>query len=219
MLLTAILTAILAVNGFAYTGSLTAPTGLHGTGFWINDPQDPQAYPGWFPATISWEVTYNPGGWWRYSYTLQVYRAAVSHFTIETSPDFGPNDIFNATGGFGHYTIGTWNPGPGNPYMPESIYGIKFDETAGTTLNVAFDSYREPVWGDFYAKCGAVGGTQNTAWNAGFSAPDPEDPIGNGSVAFHILVPDTTVVIPEPSGLIALSAGVLGALGLMRRRK
>lgn len=201
-----------------YTGALSTapPSGLGGTGFWMTDSN---------PYTnLLWSVSFQPGGFWRYSYTFTVQRAAVSHFILEVSPGFSlsnPADFQNLSGtGIDPSAVyvGTYTPGPGNPYMPGNIYGIKFDNTSATQISFQFDSYRNPVWGDFYAKCGAVGGTQNTAWNLGFTSSDtdPSDPPANGSVNNHILVPDGYV--PEPASVALFGLGLAALAGWLRRR-
>ncbi|KKL27213.1 hypothetical protein LCGC14_2387430 [marine sediment metagenome] len=185
-----------------YTGDLSSATGgIDGVGEWIS--------PG--PTTIAWEVADNATGW-HYKYTLTTARQEVSHFTLETSVSFGDLDIFNEVGPFDGIEIKTHLPGPGYPSMPDDIFGIKFDETTGTTVVIEFDSRRIPVWGDFYAKGGL-----NEVWNAGFVSgdTDPFAPPANGSVDNHILVPNSAVV-PEP---MTLSMIVVGAIALLRRRR
>jgi hypothetical protein len=187
----------------AYVGTLSsADGGIDGLGGWID--------PG--PTTISWEVTDNVTSW-HYKYTLTVPAAAVSHFILETSPAFDATDIFDESGPFTSIEIKLNTAAQGSPDMPDSMYGIRFDETTGTTVVIEFDSLRIPVWGDFYAKDGGNDPVIQ-AWNAGFTASDsdPGDPIGNGSVGNHLLVPDTR--IPEPATLALMAAG---ALALLRR--
>jgi len=187
----------------AYVGTLSSASGeINGTGSWIN--------PG--PTTISWEVTDNVTSW-HYKYTLTVPAKDVSHFILETSPAFDATDIFNESGPFTSTEIKLHTAAQGSPDMPDNLFGIRFDNTWGTTMVIEFDSLRVPVWGDFYAKNGGNPAIQ--AWNAGFTASDtdPDDPIGNGSVGNHLLVPDTR--IPEPATLALMAAG---ALALLRRR-
>jgi hypothetical protein len=100
---------------------------------------------------------------------------------------------------------------PSNPSMPADVYGVKFSigdegvaEPQYTNIIISFDSDRDPIWGDFYAKCGKVGGTQNTIWNEGFLIADPLVAPSDGSVLNHILVPDT---IPEPTTIMLLGLG------------
>ena len=200
----------------SYSGSLqVADSELEGTGFWITDNGET----GWFPAYFSWTVTDNGDSTWHYEYNLDVYRADISHFIIEASPSFETGNLLNPDP-FTSYEIMTHEFGSaGNPSLPDDIYGPKFDigdaataEPDYTSITVSFDSDRDPVWGDFYAKCGKVGGTQNTIWNEGFVTADPLDAPANGTVLNHVLVPDT---IPEPATLAILGLGAL----LMRKRR
>lgn len=200
-----------------YAGSLSSlDGGLQGTGFWPN-------YNG-AGTTIEWLIEDSPDGMWTYTYTLTVPRADVSHFILEVSGSFLADDAFNVSGLFDTWYVATHPGSPGvntqpNPYMPGDLYGIKFDSTTGTTVEISFNSYRTPVWGDFYAKCGNVGGTQNTIWNTGFLAADPTAPAADGSLNNHLLVPDSVDTrVPEPGTLALLGLG-LPALRLLRRRK
>ena len=203
---------VLATGAKAFTGNLSSPANeLDGTGFWVTEG-----------TTITWAVT-QMSGFWNYDYTLVVPRADISHFIIEVSDNFTGNDFWNVQvlqGGVTSTGLGlstappVGNPGQQpNPFMPADIYGIKFDGTSGTTLQVNFNSSRAPKWGDFYAKCGNVGGTQNTVWNLGFADADPIALAADGSLAYHMLVPDT---VPEPASVIALMTGIVGLI--VRRR-
>ena len=194
--------------GLIYTGSLSSSVGeIDGTQGWID--------PG--PTTIEWTVTENSDSSWHYEYTLTVpsSQKEISHFIIEVSEGFGDADIFNQTGPFSKSEIMKHRAGsPGSPGLPDDIYGIKFDDTTGTTLTIAFDSWRRPVWGDFYAKGG--GRPPNEAWNIGFAGPDtdPLDLPAGGSIDNHILVPDT--YIPEPATFLLLAFGGMIVIKLGR---
>lgn len=204
----------LADTGYDYSGTLVS-TPDDGTGSWVNDPGD---NPDWFPARIEWEVGENEDGSWHYAYFITVYQGAVSHFILETSEPLPEGHIFDPSGQFEGLIIGDWfYPGSGNPDMPGPVYGIKFDDTWGTTFTVEFDSWRLPVWGDFYAKDGQTGGAGlNQFWNSGFLLPDPTAPPWDTSIDDHILRPDS--YIPEPGTMTLLGLGLLG-LGYIRRRK
>ncbi|NUM34795.1 MAG: hypothetical protein HUU50_09635 [Candidatus Brocadiae bacterium] len=201
------------LNAASYSGSLSVSDGsLIATAFWNN------------PLTsISWQVDdTTTSGLWHYEYRLVTATKAISHWIIEASdgslgPAFTLANLFNVItqplGWVDDVTIDTHASGSNpNPYMPEDLYGIKFDSAINsTTVTLVFDSDRVPVWGDFYAKCGATSGVINTVYNAGFTTLDPTDPVANGTLYNHIIVPDSHTVappVPEPGtfwmALIAL---------------
>lgn len=205
---------LLPAAAFGFTGFLSSATGgVVGTGNWI--------YGG--TTTISWDVYLNPDNTWHYSYEFSHPVGGTSHFILEVSDNFTVADIFNAGGDFGSYSVDDFGPGPSNPSMPGTMHALKFDEATGNTTRIWFDSSRVPVWGDFYAKNGNAGDYgPNAAWNAGFTSPDtdPTDPASNGSLAYHLLVPDSvTEPIPEPTSLLLLGGGLLGMAAIRKPRR
>jgi hypothetical protein len=182
-----------------YTGSLSGADGeLAGVGGWTDS------------ASISWSVSQNEDLSWHYNYVLSVDEAekAIGHFILETSATFTEDNIYNMDGAFGGIEIKTHSAmSPGSPDQPADIYGIKFDDTDGTTLTIDFDSQRDPIWGDFYAKGG--GKIKSQVWNGGITVVDPIG-VSNGSFNNHILVPDTTSsMVPEPASMLLISLGAL----------
>lgn len=208
--------ALPAGADIAYSGSLTsADAEIDGRQYWID--------PG--PTTISWHVEWQESAnAWHYSYTLTVPRFAISHWIIEVSDDFRLDDIWNIEGQHTEILLDTYTGGPGNPNMPGYIYGIKLDGYEwnggdGLTANLSFHTRRNPVWADFYAKCGG-GAAQNEAWNMGlteFEDDDPTVPPSDGSVANHILAPNS--YIPEPATMTLFGLGLAGLLGARLRRR
>jgi len=204
-------TLLLSAGGLRadyYTGTLSYGDGLYATQSWAK------------PATsISWTVTNEdpdaPAGFgWKYTYILSVPSKDISHFIVETSDGENPftaDDLFGVEG-TDAYEVKLFSPGASNPSMPGDLYGVKFDDLSDTDITVSFYSDRAPVWGDIYAKGGKDKGKNLLMYNTGFSAVDPVDPPSSGSLAGHLLRPDS---VPEPSLLLLLT---LGGLGLLRRR-
>ncbi len=197
-----------SVQADYYTGSLSYGNGLEAVGSWAN------------PLTsISWIVTNEDPGpagdfVWKYVYTLTVPKKDISHFIIEASNGEDPFTVENIIGltGAKSYEVGLYANDASNPSMPGDLYGLKIDDLSTTNITVTVFSDRAPVWGDMYAKGGKEKGVWMVLYNTGFSEVDPVDPPAGGSISGHLLRPDTVDSIPEPSVLLLLAAGGLGAL-------
>ena len=207
LLLTTCLVLAISLSANAlpvYEGMLSTPTGVTATGYWVHGFQ------------ISWHVEQQANNSWLYQYLLTkvggdaIDTGAVSHFTVEVSPDVTIDDFWGANGS--PIELGSWDE---SDYIEK---GLKLDFGAQGQSEWSFYSWRMPVWGDFYAKDGRAGGEGlNTAKNAGYLAPDPLAAATNGSIDYKILRPDT--VIPEPGTLGLLGLGLVGLATRMRQRK
>lgn len=197
-----------------YTGSLSvADGGLTAYGAW-DSPS----------TTLSWIVDdMTTPGKWHYSYTLFVPDKDISHMIIEASNGENPftsGNLFspssNPTGWIQSIEIQNFSPNNSTPYMPEDMWGIKFDTSLDvTTVTVGFDSDRAPVWGDFYAKDGySTCSGWNSLYNSGFTAGDydPFAPAANGSLQNHLLVPDSYIPAPGAFILVCIGTAITGAL-------
>ncbi len=219
VLVVALAVSLLAAPSLAFSGELRSdllPPGIVGTGFWVTTG----------PVHLEWSVNPDMGvpGLWNYSYRLTVPDGDISHFILECSNDLRVEEIVGLSGTFTDIEINDFSaagPGGSNPNIPGPIHGIKFDMVDTTTGIFSFKTFREPVWGDFYAKNGTAHNDPdvfNTAWNAGFLDPDPTDPPSDGSINFHVLVPDTGLpVIPDASTLFLASLGALPLLAMRRK--
>ena len=191
-----------------FTGSLVYDTGLDATESWADSD---------YPTTLSWVVSENANGSWNYQYTFDTPGPGISHWIIELTDPVQDGDLFSFSGDFSATETQTHTAGPGNPHMPEDVYGIKFEwDNGGDAETISFDSSRLPVWQDTYIKCG---GNVNTAWNLGFTSgdSDPTNAPADGTIDNHILAPNGYV--PEPATTVLFGIGLAGIVGRKLRRR
>lgn len=190
---------------------------------------------GYNDMSVSWNVTTTTTpGLLQYTYTFSGYTApAISHLILGLTDGTAPGttrctlsngcltNLQYATGTTSAFfaasatpTLADFGPAAGNPGFPAaaSFYGAKFEPLPDVngTLRIRFLSNRLPVWGDVYAK----GGSTQYAYNAGLANRASTD------VGDFVARPDGVpqAVVPEPATYAMLGVGLLGIVGLRRRR-
>ncbi len=168
--------------------------------------------------TISWVITQNLDSTWTYRYTIDTTGGEqdkdISHFILEVTNSEVPLLLLDGTDGPIEGPK-TWTEGPGNPDMPNDIYGVKFDFGGNDGLaSYTIVTDRAPVYGVFYSK----GGRGMIAYSDALSFPDYMSNDGLDELAF-IVRPNGDGVhsMPEPSTFVLFS--VAAGAGLLRRRR
>jgi hypothetical protein len=194
--------------------------------------------------SASWASVANGGGGFKIDFTVSrtgsvftysygftkesgaALQKAVSHVILQVSeaggglPAFSLSDLLSFSPGDGTPSVGNQGPGPSNPGIPGSLWGLKFDyDSQPNTLT--FTTRRVPIWGSFYAKDGKTAGVDNAAWNSGFTNTSTRpDPINGPSFSSWIPVPDTAVVpLPAAAWMGMSLLGGVGGVGFFRRRR
>ncbi len=185
-----------------YSGSRNIGNGLIGSG----------SYSG--GVTLGWNINV-ADGLAHYTYTVTTPQG-LNQWMLEVNQGFDPvTDFLSASSKIHKDSPTLWTAGT-NPYggLPANLYGIRWNSVPGNANTLVFDFWSTslPMWGSFYAWRG-----NGYVYNNGLTDPKSE------SFKDFIVVPGSSTVlhpdpvIPEPTTLVLLGAGLAG-LGLAKRR-
>ena len=174
-----------------YNGSITSSTGdITTEGDWATGA----VTVGWIISGV-YDADLDPDlDYFHYEYTFTApVDPALSHFVLQVSPEFTSDDLFGLLYGPGDLI----SDGP-NTF--DGIWGVKFEDqfTSDLTQTWSFDSYREPLWGDFFAKAGK----DTTAYNSGFGI-DPY--VGTNLDDYAYIARIDTHYVPVPGAVLLAS--------------
>ncbi|MDP1834380.1 MAG: hypothetical protein Q8K75_00475 [Chlamydiales bacterium] len=173
-----------------YVGSRTVGDGINGVFSW-GSPSG---------LSIEWTITH-PNDVYYYSFYFSVPSNAPDFILFEIGQN-ADSTIYNIhLDGFGRPTPAAATYGPGDFLgLPSDIYGLKLDFFEDRlNWHVYFESYREPIWGDFFSQDGSL----IYAYNSGFGS----EPTSRNFIPW-IPVPGA-VPVPEPSTYLLLASFLL----------
>jgi serine/threonine protein kinase len=163
--------------------------------------------------TVEWTISEEEGEW-TYVYSITATVKAISHFVLEVSDDGKPFNTFVGTDAFEGPE--TWSQTKSNPSMPNDIYGVKFD-FGGNQVNYTIVTDRAPVYGVFYAKDGKDDDSKDSveAWSNALNFAEYKTTDTLTSTDF-VVRPNG--IVPIPTTLLLLGSGLIGVIGLRRRK-
>lgn len=217
---------IIACMGLVLAASTYAvPLNLYNDTLYHDGGEGIVATPDWNNegTWINWNISSVTPDLWRYEYVFHTDGSDISHITLEltvgaVAGDFSNWQYLYSSVEEGDPTFGWFSPDTGNsnPGMPEPIYGVTMNLASDSSVfGFSFDTWRSPVWGDFYAKDGRHGDFTapdrgfTYAYNAGFAMDDAND-------GYHIGVPNGHSV-SDPGTTAALLGLAMAGIGVFRR--
>lgn len=179
-------------SGAGYAG------GIQGTNDWAD---------GGFE--ISWNIT-KIGNEWTYNYTIAAKHKA-SHFILEVTEDDDPFNVIGISSKYEGPQDWSKDTGSGNPLMPNSMYGVKFDYES---FSYSITTDRAPVYGVFYAKRS----DDVVAWSNALDSLHYRTDEALMLNDFIVRPNGGSTPVPEPATMLLFGSGLIGLASVGRRR-
>jgi len=209
-----VLTLLVSACGASFAGTILEGSitsdpgnGMYATAGWRNGG-----------AQLTWNVTQQQDGKWRYVYDWVTDAKALSHLIVQVSETFGASDVLHGT--TSGWELGTWSgttQGTSNVGIPAPLYGLKFPG-GSTSEEIIIVTDFSPMIGSFYVKDGRDAGFDVFAYNSEFSSTGTaytslqlslnETPEGYIPVPGTLSVSSPSERVPEPAILSLFLEGI-----------
>jgi hypothetical protein len=198
-----------------FTRSTADPEQVVGTNYWDHEEGGFQLV-----ATVNYDPSRGADRLYYYKYNVSAegglpLQHTLSHVLIGVTEPSSLSDFKDATPAIADGPK-TWYTLPNNQYMPGPLYGVKWNAASAGVFQMEFYTAKNPVWGNFYARCGGGKFEWNAAYNTDFLT---EPTISTTDFSGWAPRPNGGAdPVPVPASLLLVGTGCI-ALAMWRWRR